>query len=105
MRRSVVSRLFNVSAFLAGISFLMGVFDDIGVVKAGDPITYSILLFLTALAALMLIIVLISETIFLVEIIYLSTFHEKNVNKLRDELSKIIKFAQTNAILSEYYST
>ncbi|MCE7738292.1 MAG: hypothetical protein KAU62_02380 [Candidatus Heimdallarchaeota archaeon] len=105
MRRSVVSRLFNVSAFLAGISFLMNVFDDIGVVRAGDPITYSILLFLTALAALMLIIVLISGTTFLVGIIYLSTFHEKNVNKLRDELSKIIKFAQTNAVLSEYYST
>jgi len=64
MRRSVVSRLFNVSAFLAGISFLMNVFDDIGVVRAGDPITYSILLFLTSLAALMLIIVLISGTTF-----------------------------------------
>ena len=105
MRRSVVSRLFSVSAFIAGISFLMDIFESMNVIRVSDPILHNILLFLTALGALLLIIVLISGTTFLVGTIYLSTYHERNVNKLRDELSEVIKFAQTNAILSEHYTS
>ena len=105
MRRSIISRLFSVSAFFAGISFIMDVFESNGMFSKSEGIIHYLLMFIAATGALLLIIVLISGSLFLIGSIYLSVFHEKHVNNLRDELSEIIKYAQTNAILSEHYST
>jgi hypothetical protein len=105
MRRSIISRLFNVSAFLAGISFIMDVFESNNMFTKPDPLIRNILMFIAATGALLLIIILISGSLLLIGTVYLSFFHEKSVNSLRDELSEIIKYAQTNAILSEHYST
>lgn len=104
MRRSIVSHLFNLSAFLAGISFIIDVFESNGMFTKLNPLIRNIVLFIAAAGALLLIVVLISGSTLLIGTIYLSFFHEKNVNNLRDELSEIIKYAQTNAIISEHYT-
>ncbi len=101
MRRSAISRFFSISAFLSGIIFFSDVFRPI----FGDTldIKESILLFLIALGIMLVVIVLLSGTSFLVGTLYLSIFHEKNVNDLRDNLSHFLKFAQSNAVYSKYY--
>ena len=101
-RTSIISRLFSVSVILAGVSF----FIDIVQLATGkfDPsLIASIFMYLGAFAFILIVIILISGISFAVGMIYLTTYHEKNVNKLRDELSEFIKFSQTNAVISRYY--
>jgi len=101
-RTSIISKLFSASVILAGVSF----FIDIVQLVTGkfDPsLIASIFMYLGAFAFILIVIILISGISFAVGMIYLSTYHEKNVNKLRDELSEFIKFSQTNAVISKYY--
>jgi len=101
-RTSIISRLFSVSVILAGVSF----FIDIVQLVTGkfDPsLIASISMYLGAFAFILIVIILISGISFAVGMIYLSIYHERNVNKLRDELSEFIKFSQTNAVISKYY--
>ena len=101
MRRSIISRFFSLSAFLSGIIFFTDVFRPI--FGASVDIKESILLFLIALGIMFVVVILLSGTSFLVGTLYLSVFHEKNVNDLRDNLSHFLKYAQSNAIYSKYY--
>ncbi len=102
MRRSILSRFFSLSAFVTGIIFFTDLFESI---FGTNPITIkeSILLFLIALGIMLLVLILLSGTSFLVGTLYLTLYHERNVNELRDNLSHFLKFAQSNAIYSKYY--
>ena len=101
MRRSVLHRFFSLSAFITGIIFFSDLFEGF----FGDTITIreSILLFLMSIGVLLIVIILLSGTSFLVGTLYLTVFHEKNVNEFRDRLSDFLKFAQANAVYSKYY--
>ena len=101
MRRSVLNRFFSLSAFVTGIIFFTNLFEPI--FGATLTIKESILLFLIALGVMIVVIILLSGTSFLVGTLYLTLYHEKNVNELRDNLSHFLKFAQSNAVYSKYY--
>ena len=101
MRRSILNRFFSLSAFVTGIIFFTDLFDP----YFGDAIGQSILLFLVACGVMLAVIILLSGTSFLVGTLYLTLFHEKNVNELRDNLSHFLKYAQSDAIYSKFYES
>ena len=99
MRRSSLHRFFSLSAFFTGIFFFSSLLEEFFKPTPGG----TILLFLASIGVLLIVIILLSGTSFLVGTLYLTLFHEKNVNELRDSLSHFLKFAQSNAIYSKYY--
>jgi hypothetical protein len=101
MRRSILHRFFSLSAFITGIIFFSDLFEGF----FGDSLTIrqTILLYLMSLGVLLVVIILLSGSSFLVGTLYLTLFHEKNVNELRDNLSHFLKYAQGNAVYSKYY--
>ena len=101
-RTSIISRLFSVSVILAGVSFFIDIIQLV-TGKFDPSLIANIFMYLGAFAFILIVIILISGISFAVGMIYLTTYHEKNVNKLRDELSEFIKFSQTNAVISRYY--
>ncbi len=101
-RRSIISRFFSITAIFAGVSFFIDIIQLI--TGAYDPnLETSIYMYLGAFAALIIVIILISGISFAVGMIYLSLFHERNVNVLREELSEFIQFSQTNVVISKFY--
>ncbi|MCG3217024.1 MAG: hypothetical protein KAS63_09895 [Candidatus Heimdallarchaeota archaeon] len=103
-RRSIISRFFSITAIFAGVSFFIDIIQLItGAYEPG--LETSIYMYLGAFAAIIIVIILISGVSFAVGMIYLSTFHEKNVNELREELSEFIQFSQTNVVISKFYFT
>jgi len=101
-RRSIISRFFSITAIFAGVSFFI---DIIQLITGTYQPSFeaSIYMYLGAFASIIIVIVLISGISFAVGMIYLSLFHEKNVNILREELSEFIKFSQTNVVVSKFY--
>ncbi|NPD87433.1 MAG: hypothetical protein HGN29_01835 [Asgard group archaeon] len=95
IRRSILSRFLGFSGLIAGIGFLYDIFAEI------KPRNHPILHFLMAIAALLVIIILLAGTASLVTMIYLSRFHEKKVNDLRDELSEFLPHGITNVMFTK----
>ena len=101
IRRSILSRFLGFTGLFAGFGFL---YDTFALVLYGyrNP-TYRqmVLLFLLAIATLLIIITLLAGTASLVTMIYLSKFHEKKVNDLRDELSEFLPYGITNVMFTK----
>ncbi len=57
--------------------------------------------FLMAIAALLVIIALLAGTASLVMMIYLTKFHEKKVNDLREQLSEFLPHGITNVMFTK----
>ncbi|MHA1953777.1 MAG: hypothetical protein ACXAAM_01780 [Candidatus Heimdallarchaeaceae archaeon] len=101
IRRSILSRFLGFSGLLAGIGFLYDTLELILYPTRNPKNGQSVLLFLLAIAVLLIIIVLLAGTASLVTMIYLTKFHEKKVNDLRDELSEFLPNGITNVMFTK----
>jgi hypothetical protein len=100
IRRSILSRFLGFSGLLAGMGFLYDILELILYSTRKPRFGESVLLFLLAIASLLIIIVLLAGTASLVTMIYLTKFHEKKVNDLRDELSEFLPYGITNVMFT-----
>ena len=100
IRRSLVSRFFGVSAWIAGLSFFIDLFLELYQVN-NPSLAFSVAIFFLSLAGVIIVALLAFGTLYLFGLLYHNFFHEKKVNDLRGALSEIIPYAQTNAIVSE----
>ncbi|MHA1592542.1 MAG: hypothetical protein ACTSUP_08735, partial [Candidatus Heimdallarchaeaceae archaeon] len=61
----------------------------------------TVAIFFLAIAGVLIVTILAFGILYLFGMLYLNFFHEKRVNDLRGELSEILPYAQTNAIVSK----
>lgn len=101
IRRSILSRFLGFSGLFAGIGFLYDIFDELNTVNIRNEFLRGILLFLIAIVALLVIIILLAGTASLVTMIYLSKYHEKKVNDLREQLSEFLPHGITNVMFTK----
>ncbi len=99
VRRSLVSMFFGISAWLAGFSFFITLAEEM--TSFDDKFAAKVAIFFMAIAGILIVTILAFGTLYLFGMLYLNFFHEKRVNDLRGELSEILPYAQTNAIVSE----
>ena len=99
VRRSLVSRFFGISAWLAGFSFFINLVEEM--TSFGDNFAAKVAVFFISIIGLLIVTILAFGTLYLFGMLYLNFFHEKRVNDLRGNLSEILPYAQTNAIVSE----
>ncbi len=101
IRKGFLRRFLGYSGFLAGLGFLVDIIprtEDF----PQNVIISTIWVYIIAVLILLLIAVLVSGPAYLIGIIYLTRNHEKQVNKVRNVMKKMLPVAQTNAILDEY---
>jgi hypothetical protein len=101
IRRSILSRFLGFSGLFAGIGFLYDTLELILYPTRTPKFGQSVLIFLLAIAILLIIIVLLAGTASLVTMIYLTKYHETKVNDLRDELSEFLPHGITNVMFSK----
>jgi len=101
-RTSFLNRFFSISAWLAGLGFSIDLIQLLTGEYAPSFKT-SIVMYLVAFVAVVIVAILMTGTLFIVGMVYLTKFHEENVNELREKLSEFLKYSQTNAIISKYY--
>ncbi len=99
VRKSLVSMFFGISAWLAGFSFFVNLAEEM--TTFDDKFAAKVAIFFIAFAGVLIVTILAFGTLYLFGMLYLNFFHEKRVNDLRGELSEILPYAQTNAIVSE----
>ena len=102
MRKSLLGRFLSISGLFASFGFfyeimplatgLYSVFERL------DPFAGTILTILLAIGGMIFVIILMTGTSAFVVMIYLSKYHEKIVNELRDELNEFIPHGITNVI-------
>jgi hypothetical protein len=102
IRRSILNGFLGFSGLFAGIGFLYDVmYLNFFYGQAQLKFSQTLFLFFMAFVALVIIIILVLGTASLVTFIYLSKFHEKQVNDLRDELSKFLPKGITNVMFTK----
>jgi len=102
VRRSVLSRFLGFSGLFAGLGFLYDVmYLNFYYGRIELKFHETLFLIFISLVALLIIVILLLGTASLVTFIYLTKFHEKKVNDLRDELSKFLPKGITNVMFTK----